>query len=171
MRIIRSVPSSGYPCRDSAFGQTNRNTNRRGLFCLKGKSGMPWNRVTNFSDPLSLQAALQSATQAEILPTARGPFQVEATQIDTDRLRMQRFQVDLPQIVTVATAPDRKIIGFLIEGSSSDLHHSGLKVAPGDILVYGNEVLHQRSGYGFLYGTNVSSGAGVSGRLQSNYWT
>ena len=114
---------------------------------------MPWSRVVNFSDPLSLQAALQSTTQAEILPTARGRFQVEATQIGMDRLRMQRFQVDLPQIATLVTAADRKSIGFLIEGSLSDLHHSGLKVAPGDILVYGNDVLHQRSGSDFRYGT------------------
>jgi AraC-like DNA-binding protein len=70
-----------------------------------------------------------------------------------DTLRMQRFQVDLPQIATVATAPDRKCIGFLLEGTSSDLHHCGLKVTPGDILVYGNDVLHQRSGSGFCYGT------------------
>ena len=114
---------------------------------------MPWSRVVNFSDPLSLQAALQSTTQAEILPTARGRFQVEATQIGMDRLRMQRFQVDLPQIATLATAPDRKCIGFLLEGNSSDLHHSGLRATPGDILVYGNDVLHQRSGSDFRYGT------------------
>jgi hypothetical protein len=66
---------------------------------------------------------------------------------------MQRFQVDLPQIATLSTAPDRKSIGFHIEGSLSDLHHSGLKVAPGDILVDGNDVLHQRSGSDFRYRT------------------
>src|SRR5262245_18253112 len=66
---------------------------------------------------------------------------------------MQRFQADLPQLATIATAPDRKSIGFLLEGSLSDLHHSGLKVAAGDILVYGNDVQHQRSGSGFRYGT------------------
>jgi AraC-like DNA-binding protein len=114
---------------------------------------MPWSRVANFSDPQELQAALQSTAQAEILPTVRGRFQVEATQIGMDRLRMQRFQIDLPQIITVATAPDRKSIGFLVEGSASDFYHSGLKVAPGDILIYGNDVLHQRSGPDYRYGT------------------
>jgi AraC-like DNA-binding protein len=116
-------------------------------------SGMPWSRVVNFSDPVSLQGALQSATQAEILPTVRGQFQAQATQIGMDRLRMQRFQIHLPQIVTVATAPERRSIGFLIEGSSSDLHHCGLKVATGNMLMYGNDVLHQRSGSDFRYGT------------------
>jgi AraC-like DNA-binding protein len=114
---------------------------------------MPWSRVINFSDPLSLQGALQSAIQAEILPTVRGRFQVQATQIGLDRIRMQRFQIQLPQIVKVATAPDRKSIGFLLEESASDLHHCGLKVGPGDILVYGDGLLHQRSGYDFRYGT------------------
>jgi AraC-like DNA-binding protein len=114
---------------------------------------MPWSRIVEFSDPLSLEAALQSVSQAEILPTVRGQYQVQATQIGMDKLRMQRFQVNLPQIVTVAAAPDRKSIGFLVEGGSSDLHHCGLKVAAGDMLVYGNDVLHQRSGSDFRYGT------------------
>ena len=114
---------------------------------------MPWSRVVNFSDPPSLQAALQSVTQAEILSTVRGRFQVEATLICMETLRMQRFKVDLPQIATIATLPDRKSIGFLLEGSSSALYHSGLKVIPGDILVYGNDLLHQRSGPDFHYGT------------------
>ena len=114
---------------------------------------MPWSKVVDFSDPLSLEAALQSVAQAEILPTVRGPFQVQATQIGMDKLRMQRFQIHLPQIVTVAAAPDRRSIGFLVEGSSSNVHHCGLEVAPGDILVYGNDVLHQRSGSDYRYGT------------------
>jgi AraC-like DNA-binding protein len=114
---------------------------------------MPWSRVVDFSDPESLEAALQSTAQAEILPTARGQFQAQATQIGMDKLRMQRFQVKLPQIVTVATASDRKSVGFLVEETSPDLFHCGLKVEPGDIVVYGNEVLHQRSGSDFRYGT------------------
>jgi AraC-like DNA-binding protein len=114
---------------------------------------MPWSKVASFSDPLSLQTALQSTTQAEILPTVRGRFQAQAKQIGMDKLRFQRFQVDLPQIATITTAPDRKSIGFVTEESSSDLHHCGLEVARGDILVYSNEVLHQRSGSNFRYGT------------------
>jgi AraC-like DNA-binding protein len=114
---------------------------------------MPWIRVVSFSDPSSLQASLQSTTQAEILATVRGRFRVEATQIGMDQLRMQRFKVDLPQIATVLTVPDRRSLGFLLEGSSSDLRHCGVKVTPGDILVYGNDILHQRSSSDLLYGT------------------
>jgi AraC-like DNA-binding protein len=84
---------------------------------------------------------------------AKGSFQVEATQIGLHKLRMQRFKVALPQIITVATAPDRKAIGFLIEARSSSLQHCGLEVTASDILVYGKDVLHQRSASDFRYGT------------------
>jgi AraC-like DNA-binding protein len=114
---------------------------------------MPWSKVVIFTDPFPCQAALQSTSQAEVLPTARGSFRVEATQIGMNKLRMQRFEVALPQIITLMIAPDRKSIGFLIEGNSSNLQHCGLEVAPSDILVYGYDVLHQRSAPNFRFGT------------------
>jgi hypothetical protein len=114
---------------------------------------MPWSKVVTFTDPFPFQAALQSTSQAEVLPTTRGSFRVEATQIGMNKLRMQRFEVALPQIYTLMIAPDRKSIGFLIEGNSSNLQHCGLEVAPSDILVYGYDVLHQRSAPNFRFGT------------------
>lgn len=114
---------------------------------------MLWSRVLTFTDPLRCQAALQSAAQAEIYPTARGKFHIGATQIAMNKLRMQRFNVVLPQITTVMAVPDRKVIGFLIEGSSSNLQHCGWEVTPNDILVYGYDVLHQRSAWDFRYAT------------------
>jgi AraC-like DNA-binding protein len=114
---------------------------------------LPWSKVVTFTDPFPCQAALQSTSQAELLPTARGSFRVEATQIGMDKLRMQRFDVALPQISTVTVAPDRESIGFLIEENSSNLQHRGLEVTPKDILVYGYDVLHQRSGPNFRFGT------------------
>ena len=114
---------------------------------------MPWSRVLTYTDPLTCQAGLQSTAHAEILPLAKGNFQVEATQIGLDRLRLQRFKIALPQITTVVTAPDRKSVGFLIEGSSSTLQHCGLEVTEDDILVYGKGVLHQRSPSNFRYAT------------------
>jgi AraC-like DNA-binding protein len=114
---------------------------------------MPWSKVVTFTDPFPCQEALQSTSQAELLPTARGSFRVDATQIGMDKLRMQRFEVTLPQISTVMVAPDRKSIGFLIEGNSSNLQHCGLEIAPSDILIYGHDVLHQRSAPNFRFGT------------------
>jgi AraC-like DNA-binding protein len=113
---------------------------------------MPWNRVLTFGDPLSCQAAVQGS-QVEIFPTARGSFHVEMTQIGMNRLWMQRFNVALPQILTAATAPDRRAIGFLIETSLSSLQHCGIEVTPSDIIVSGFDVRHQRSAFGFHYGT------------------
>jgi AraC-like DNA-binding protein len=114
---------------------------------------MPWSKVVTFTDPFPFQAALQSTSQAEVLPTTRGSFRVEATQIGMNKLRMQRFEVALPQIYTLMIAPDRKSIGFLIEGNSSKLQHCGLEVTPNDIVVYGYDVLHQRSAPNFRFGT------------------
>jgi len=114
---------------------------------------MHWTRVIAFTDPFPCQAALQSTVAAEILPVARGHFHVDATQIGMDKLRMQRFKVDLPQIDTIETSPDRKPIGFLLEESSSNLQHCGMKITRDDLVIYGNEVLHQRSEADFQYGT------------------
>jgi len=114
---------------------------------------MPWSRVIAFTDPSPFQAALQSTVSAEILPVTPGCFRVEATQIGMDKLRLQRFRVALPQIYTVETSPDRKSIGFLLEGSSSGLQHRGQKVTLKDIVVYGHGVVHQRSEADFRYGT------------------
>jgi AraC-like DNA-binding protein len=112
---------------------------------------MPWSRVLSFTDPQECQAAVQ-ASQVEILPTAKGSFHVEITQIGMNRLWMQRFNVALPQVATARSAPDRKAIGFLIEANSSDLQHSGIEVAPGDIIVSGFDARHQLSSSGFHYG-------------------
>jgi hypothetical protein len=114
---------------------------------------MPWSKVVRFTDPLQCEAALQSTLRAEIIPVVRGRFHIEATQIGMDKLRMQRFKVALPQKTTVETSPDRRSIGFLLEASSPNLQHCGMKVTPNDIVMYGDDVLHQRSEANFHYGT------------------
>lgn len=114
---------------------------------------MPWSRVLTFTDPFPCQAALQSVAQAEILPTARGGFHVEMTQIGMNKLRMQHFNLVLPQISTIAIASDRKVIGFLTEPSSSNPQHCGIEVTPNAIFVYGHDVQHQRSASDYHMGT------------------
>jgi len=121
---------------------------RRGLPAIlssPAETEMPWSRVIGFTDPLACQEAIQSVTQAEILPTAKGNFHAEATQIRMNKLRMQRFKADLPLLSTVTIAPDRKLIGFLIEPSASNPIHCGMEIAATDVFVYGHDVLHQRS--------------------------
>lgn len=114
---------------------------------------MPWSKVVQFDDPLACQAALQSAAEAEMLPTAKGTFHVEATQIGMNTLRLQRFHVVLPQIGTFTVAADRRSIGFLVEENASDMTHCGLQVTPADLLVHAHDAVHQRSGPDFRYAT------------------
>ena len=113
---------------------------------------MPWNRVLNFTDPLPCQAAI-TGSDVEILPTAKGSFQVEITQIGMNRLWMQRFHISLPQISIFVAAPERRSIGFLLDSSSSPLQHCGLDVLPGDIVINQFDLAHQRSGNDHHYGT------------------
>lgn len=114
---------------------------------------MPWSKVVRFDDPLVCEAALQSTAEAEVLPMAKGTFNVEATQIGLDTLRLQRFHVALPQIGTFTVASDRRSIGFLVEENKSDMTHCGLRVTPEDILVHSHDPVHQRSGADFRYAT------------------
>ena len=114
---------------------------------------MPSARVLSFTDPLACQAAVQSVTQAEILPTARGDFFAEMTQVSMNKLRMQRFHSAQPLLSSVTIASDRKLIGFLIEPISSNPYHCGIEVTPNDIFVYGHDVLHQRSTSAYHVGT------------------
>jgi hypothetical protein len=78
---------------------------------------MPWNKVVEFGDPLACRAALQFTIPAEILPTARGSFYAEATQIGMNALRPQRFRE--PRSSIVRFRPDllkkpHKIVGHLV---------------------------------------------------------
>jgi AraC-like DNA-binding protein len=104
---------------------------------------VPFSRVLKFSDPLPCQAAVQGS-DVEIFPTTRGDFVTEITQIRMNRLWMQRFYASLPQVITLASKPDRRSISFLTQSGSS-LQHCGMEVSPGAIIVNGFNVVHQRS--------------------------
>jgi AraC-like DNA-binding protein len=112
-----------------------------------------FSQVRTFSDPHLCESALQSVSQAELLPTARGDFKVELTQVAMNKLRMQRIQIDLPQVSSVAVERDRKAVAFLVEPSSPALRHSGLEVTQSDIFLYEHDVAHVRSMPNSLIGT------------------
>jgi AraC-like DNA-binding protein len=113
---------------------------------------MAWSRFFSFDDPEAYQAAIQGG-QLEILPTAKGRFQVEMSQVRLDRVWMQRFHIALPQVSTAMTAPERKAIAFLTEESSPSVQHCGMEVTPDDIIVCSHGVWHQRSLPNFHYGS------------------
>jgi AraC-like DNA-binding protein len=113
---------------------------------------MPWSKIVEFDDPLACQSALQSAVEAEMLPTAKGRFYAAATQIGLETLRLQRFKVALPLIGRYTVAPDRRSIGFLTGETASSMH-CGVEATPADILVHSNDAVHQRTGTDLRYAT------------------
>ena len=113
---------------------------------------MPWSKVFSFDDPFTNQVAIQAA-DIELYPTTRGRFHADLTQIGLNRLWMQRFHQRLPQVNTVVIKPGRRVIGFLTKTHQPDLHHCGMDVSAGDIIVNDFDIIHQRSGDDFHYGS------------------
>jgi len=113
---------------------------------------VPWSRVLSFDDPFLCQTAVQGG-QIEILPTVRGAFRAELTQIGMKKVWMQRFDLAQPIVTTAAANVDRKVIGFLTDDGSPQLQHCGFEVAAHHMLVYGKDVLHQRSQRAVQYAT------------------
>ena len=109
---------------------------------------MSWARVLRFSDPFPCQAAVQ-ATDVEIIPTTKGDFWAQITQLRMSKLWMQRFDVSLPQISNVACKPDRQSIFFLTEANLAPMQYCGQDVLPGDIVINKTEVAHHRSGHDY----------------------
>jgi AraC-like DNA-binding protein len=91
--------------------------------------------------------------EVEFLPTAKGSFHAGITQVGMDSLWMQRFHMSLPQICNFVVRPDRRVIGFLLESTSSNLQHCGMEVTPHDIFVAGSDMVHQRHEFGLHFGT------------------
>ena len=113
---------------------------------------MPWGKNLTFTDPFPYQAAIRAA-DLELLPTARGEFHAELTQVVMKQLWMQRFYQRLPQVDTGTVKPGRRIIGFLADANSPTLRHCGMQVSAGDIVVNDTDVIHQRTEAGLHYGS------------------
>jgi hypothetical protein len=105
---------------------------------------MAWSRALSFNDPFAYSLAIQ-AVDAELLPTDRGDFRGEVTQVRMKRLWMQRFEVNLPQITAGASNTNRKIFTFLSDASSGKVQHCGLDISPGMIFAAGFNPGHLRS--------------------------
>ena len=101
---------------------------------------MPWNRVLRINDPLLCRAAFAGG-DVEILPTGKGNFQAEITQVGFKQLRMARYNLSLPQVSAAALDPGRTVISFLTEPSS--LRYSGTQISSGDIVVNRSDAAHQ----------------------------
>lgn len=73
---------------------------------------MPRSCVFTFADPYPYQMAIRAVAAAEVLPATKGEFHAELTQIDLNRLWMQRGDENLPRILHAAVRKERVAIEF-----------------------------------------------------------
>ena len=103
---------------------------------------MPSSRHFTFSDPLQYQAALW-ISDIEIVPTEKGKFRAELTQINLDKVWMQRGNENLPHVVAGTVTPIRKAITFLTK--EQEMIYCGQPVLPGSIIVHRTDSQHRRN--------------------------
>jgi AraC-like DNA-binding protein len=89
-----------------------------------------------FDDPYPYQRAIRAA-DVEAFVTAQGPFHAELTRVDLGRVWMQRARENLPRVLHYTTNGSRAPIIFLIDPDQPDMRHSGVKVAPGEVIFDG----------------------------------
>ena len=105
---------------------------------------MAWSKVLSFAEPFSYQTAIRGA-ELEVIPTARGEFRSELTQICLDQVWMQRARENLPRIYTGTTTRDRRVIGFLTDKNHPPIKHCGKEVVAGDIIVNDGAGMHRQT--------------------------
>ena len=104
---------------------------------------MPWSKAFSFTDPSPYQAAIR-ASDVEVIPTTKGKFQSDLTQVTLDQLWMQRFHDRQPQIRTSQIKPGRKVI-FFLTGEQPPFLHRGRELLLHDIAVCNHDVMHMRT--------------------------
>src|SRR4051812_43200373 len=102
---------------------------------------MASSKVLRFSDPAPYQAAIR-ATDVELYPTTKGQFQSELTQINFDRLWMQRFSETLPQVYASKIRPGRRVIGFLTDADQPSMQNCGRELSPREFVVNSDDVMY-----------------------------
>lgn len=113
---------------------------------------MTLSRIFSFDDPAACEAVFPSA-DVQLFPTASGRFHADVSQARIGGIWLHRIQISLPEINTIAVKPGRRSFGFLTECNSAALLACGQDVLPGDIVINRPDVVHQRSGANFHYGT------------------
>jgi AraC-like DNA-binding protein len=108
---------------------------------------MPSSSVHTFTDPHPYQAAIR-ASEVEVLVTAKGDFRAELTKIDLHRLWLQRGRESLPRVFHSSVSKQRAPIVFLAGADQAAMQHSGMDVAPSEIVVDGWGSTHHIRSWG-----------------------
>ena len=106
---------------------------------------MAENVVAKFTDPERYQAAVRPA-QLEIFVTAKGDFKAQLRRVELSRLWIQRARERLPRVLRSTVSAERPPIFFLASADQAAIHHTGMTVSFGDIVVVGaGSTHHHRS--------------------------
>jgi len=111
-----------------------------------------WSTALCFTDPLSFQAAINTA-DLEFLPTTKGQFRAELTRVCMDQLWMYRFYQNLPSINTGAMKSGRRVFTFFTSAEPATMRHRGMDVLSGDIIVNNFDEIHQKTEAEFRFGS------------------
>ena len=111
---------------------------------------MPWSKVLTFNDPHPYTAAVLTADM-QLFPTAKGDFRAELTQVVLNRLRMQRFEENLPRVHTGAVRRERKVFTFLT-ADQPEVSNRGRVFSLGEICADDYELQHVRTGGSYHFG-------------------
>jgi hypothetical protein len=102
---------------------------------------MTLSRVLTFADPYAFQEAVRVAN-VELIVTDKGDFHGELTQVDLDRLWMQRGFDNLPRIIRSSVAAGRVPILFFADADQAPWQYDGVEVSPGEIVFFGQPAEH-----------------------------
>src|SRR5262245_63382667 len=105
---------------------------------------MVLSRVVSFTNAYDYQSGVR-AIDAEVLCLVGGEFRAEVTQINFDRLWMQRGKESHPRIARGSITKDRVPVSFSLQKNRVDSQVNGMDVSPGMLIVHSATELHNRS--------------------------
>jgi AraC-like DNA-binding protein len=95
---------------------------------------MPSGSTFLFDDPSPFQNAIRAA-YADVVPTGKGEYKAELTQINLHQLWLQRGYEQLPRILDYTPTTDRAPIAFSGNSNRSIVHHDGRELSGGEIII------------------------------------
>src|SRR5260370_15436057 len=131
---------------------------------------MPQSRVFAFADADSYRIAFRAA-EVSMLVKSNGAFHAELTQIDLNRLWMQRGSDSLPRLVRAQIDVKRVPILFFADANQASMQVGGEEVSPGQVVLYRpGSTTHQQTSASFRWASmsltleDLAAAGGASAR-------